>query len=127
MEGYLVDDLKQLVENSKNQGFSDSYVVFDIEPTGFKMCIRDSGYTVTQIRDVTEGSPAYEAGLRSGDEITGVNGKKMTVYGDYILYRVLNPDVLMETVTYTRTDEATGNKISETVAVTPQFNDERCV
>ena len=83
-----------------------------------------SGYTVTQIRDVTEGSPAYEAGLRPGDEITGVNGKKMTVYGDYILYRVLNPDVLMETVTYTRTDEATGNKISETVAVTPEFSDE---
>ncbi|MBE7721536.1 MAG: PolC-type DNA polymerase III [Lacrimispora celerecrescens] len=35
VEGYLVDDLKQLVENSKNQGFSDSYVVFDIETTGF--------------------------------------------------------------------------------------------
>ncbi|RFZ77461.1 PolC-type DNA polymerase III [Lacrimispora amygdalina] len=35
VEGYLVDDLKQLVENSKNQSFSDSYVVFDIETTGF--------------------------------------------------------------------------------------------
>ena len=35
VEGYLVDDLKQLVENPKGQSFSDSYVVFDIETTGF--------------------------------------------------------------------------------------------
>ncbi|WP_097005996.1 PolC-type DNA polymerase III [Lacrimispora amygdalina] len=35
VEGYLVDDLKQLVENSHNQSFADSYVVFDIETTGF--------------------------------------------------------------------------------------------
>lgn len=35
VEGYLVDDLKQLVENSRNQSFSQSYVVFDIETTGF--------------------------------------------------------------------------------------------
>ncbi|MDO5349360.1 MAG: PolC-type DNA polymerase III [Lachnospiraceae bacterium] len=35
VEGYLVDDLKQLVENSRNQSFSDTYVVFDIETTGF--------------------------------------------------------------------------------------------
>ena len=35
VEGYLVDDLKQLVENSKGQSFSDDYVVFDIETTGF--------------------------------------------------------------------------------------------
>lgn len=35
VEGYLVDDLKQLVEHSRNQNFSDSYVVFDLETTGF--------------------------------------------------------------------------------------------
>lgn len=35
MEGYLVDDTKQLVENSRNQSFDDPYVVFDIETTGF--------------------------------------------------------------------------------------------
>ena len=35
VEGYLVDDLKQLVENSRNQKLSDTYVVFDIETTGF--------------------------------------------------------------------------------------------
>ena len=35
VEGYLVDDLKQLVDNSRNQSLSDTYVVFDIETTGF--------------------------------------------------------------------------------------------
>ena len=35
VEGYRVDDMKQLVENSKNQSLDDTYVVFDIETTGF--------------------------------------------------------------------------------------------
>ncbi|MFR5632308.1 MAG: PolC-type DNA polymerase III [Monoglobales bacterium] len=35
VEGYLVDDMKDLVEHSRGQSFSDSYVVFDIETTGF--------------------------------------------------------------------------------------------
>ncbi len=34
VEGYLVDDLKQPVENSRGQKFSETYVVFDIETTG---------------------------------------------------------------------------------------------
>ncbi|MGN0159513.1 MAG: PolC-type DNA polymerase III [Brotaphodocola sp.] len=35
VEGYLVDDMKELVQNSRGQSFGDSYVVFDIETTGF--------------------------------------------------------------------------------------------
>lgn len=35
VEGYLVDDLKQLVEHSRNQSLDDTFVVFDIETTGF--------------------------------------------------------------------------------------------
>ena len=35
VEGYLVDDKKELVENSRGQSLSGSYVVFDIETTGF--------------------------------------------------------------------------------------------
>lgn len=34
-EGYLVDDLKEIVEYSENQSLMDAYVVFDIETTGF--------------------------------------------------------------------------------------------
>ncbi|GAA6480047.1 DNA polymerase III subunit alpha [Enterocloster aldenensis] len=35
VEGYLVDDTKQLVENPGGQSFKDTFVVFDIETTGF--------------------------------------------------------------------------------------------
>lgn len=35
VEGYLVDDLKELVENPRGQTLGDSYIVFDIETTGF--------------------------------------------------------------------------------------------
>lgn len=34
VEGYLVDDLKQPVENSRGQKLSETYVVFDLETTG---------------------------------------------------------------------------------------------
>ena len=35
MEAYLVDDLKGIVTNSKGQSMDGSFVVFDIETTGF--------------------------------------------------------------------------------------------
>ncbi|MBR4140030.1 MAG: PolC-type DNA polymerase III, partial [Lachnospiraceae bacterium] len=35
VEAYVVDDSKQLVSNSKNQSLDGSYVVFDLETTGF--------------------------------------------------------------------------------------------
>ena len=35
VEAYLVDDLKEVVTNSKNQSVDGDYVVFDIETTGF--------------------------------------------------------------------------------------------
>lgn len=35
IEAYLVDDLKQMVENPKGQGLDGTFVVFDLETTGF--------------------------------------------------------------------------------------------
>lgn len=35
MEGYVVDDLIDLVVNDKGQSFDDTFVVFDLETTGF--------------------------------------------------------------------------------------------
>ncbi len=35
MEAYIVDDLKSIVVNDKGQSLQDTYVVFDIETTGF--------------------------------------------------------------------------------------------
>ncbi len=34
VEGYLVDDVKEMVENQRGQSFEDTYVVFDLETTG---------------------------------------------------------------------------------------------
>lgn len=82
------------------------------------------GYHVTQIKEVTEGSPAYEAGLRPGDVITGVNDEKITIYNDYILFRILKPDETMNKISYERTDPQTGSKERRTVQTTPVFNEE---
>ncbi|MGN0291887.1 MAG: exonuclease domain-containing protein, partial [Lachnospiraceae bacterium] len=35
VEAYLVDDLKDIITNSKNQSLDETYVVFDLETTGF--------------------------------------------------------------------------------------------
>ena len=35
VEAYIVDDLKEIVDNSKGQSLDEDYVVFDIETTGF--------------------------------------------------------------------------------------------
>ena len=35
VEGYLVDDMKELVENGAGQSLDHTCVVFDIETTGF--------------------------------------------------------------------------------------------
>ena len=35
VEAYLVDDLKNIVEHAKGQNLTDTYVVFDLETTGF--------------------------------------------------------------------------------------------
>lgn len=35
VEAYLVDDLKDIIVNSHNQSLDDTYVVFDLETTGF--------------------------------------------------------------------------------------------
>lgn len=35
VEAYLVDDMKEIIQNSKNQSIDSSFVVFDLETTGF--------------------------------------------------------------------------------------------
>lgn len=35
VEAYLVDDLKDMIVNPKGQGLHDTFVVFDLETTGF--------------------------------------------------------------------------------------------
>ena len=35
VEAYIVDDVKSVTRNSKNQSLKDTYVIFDLETTGF--------------------------------------------------------------------------------------------
>jgi regulator of sigma E protease len=83
-----------------------------------------SGYDITYIKEVTEGSPAYEAGMRSGDKLLKINGEKVSMYQEYILYKLMKPDDKMNQVEFSRTDPQTGNQEIQTVTVTPQYSEE---
>lgn len=57
VEGYLVDDLKKTVVNSKNQPFTGDFVVFDIETTGLspvKQKIIEIGAVKVQNGEITD-------------------------------------------------------------------------
>lgn len=83
-----------------------------------------SGYDITYIKEVTEGSPAYEAGMRSGDKLLKINGEKVSMYQEYILYKLMKPDDKMNQVEFSRTDPQTGYQEIQTVSVTPQYSEE---
>ncbi len=83
-----------------------------------------SGYDITYIKEVTEGSPAYEAGMRSGDKLLKINGEKVSMYQEYILYKLMKPDDKMNQVEFSRTDPQTGSQEIQTVSVTPQYSEE---
>lgn len=57
MEAYLVDDLHEIVTGKKNQGLDGSFVVFDIETTGFSPVhdrIIEIGAVKVEGREITE-------------------------------------------------------------------------
>lgn len=83
-----------------------------------------SGYDITYIKEVTEGSPAYEAGMRSGDKLLKINGESVSMYQEYILYKLMKPDDKMSQVEFLRTDPQTGNQEIQTVKVTPKYSEE---
>ncbi len=43
-------------------------------------------YPSTVIQSVTEGTPAYEMGIREGDKVIGLNGSKINFYMDFNAY-----------------------------------------
>lgn len=83
-----------------------------------------SGYNTTMIKEVAKDSPAYEAGIRSGDKLLSVNGENVTLYQDYFLFKVLKPDEAMNTVEFSRTNPETGAVERHTVSVKPEYSAE---
>lgn len=90
------------------------------------ICI--DGYSVVEIKTVEENSAASDAGLLPGDIITSVNGERMTVYNDYLLYTILKPNEEIKELQYERISQETKEKTSGDVHLTLDCKDEydRC-
>lgn len=85
------------------------------------------GHDAPVLYDVTEGSPAQEAGLLPGDKITHINKRKVEAYRDVSLYLFSHPG---ETVTIRYERPFQGEWKEGTAAekrsavITPKFNEE---
>lgn len=82
------------------------------------------GYDTTLIKEVSEGSPAYEAGIRPGDRLLKINGEKVSMYREYILYKILKPNEKMELVEFSRINPDTKKAERQAVSVTPKYSEE---
>ncbi len=78
--------------------------------------IGDIGYDEPIIRGVTEGLPAQAAGLRAGDRITKMNGKKIMLYREISNYGMFHSG---ETVVF----EYERDGRTHTATVTPELTD----
>lgn len=76
--------------------------------------IANIGYDPCEIADVEEGSVAYQAGLRAGDVITSINGKRVVFGREFSLRELASPEQSM-IITYVRNGE------ENTVTVVPEF------
>lgn len=66
--------------------------------------VASQGYDLPVVTNVVEGYPAEAAGLKAGDLILSVDGKKMLEYQDLLMYLQLHPEEEME-ITYGRLPE----------------------
>ena len=71
----------------------------------------------TELVEVDEGSPAYEAGLKEGDVIRTYNGKKVDLSAEVVIYNIVCDGSPVE-LTYDR------DGVEHTVMVRPEFNEE---
>lgn len=89
--------------------------------------VSEVGHDAPVLHDVTEGSPAQEAGLMAGDKITYINKRKIEAYRDVSLYLFSHPGATV-TVRYERPFQGawTAGTAAEkrTAVITPEFNEE---
>ncbi len=83
-----------------------------------------SGYDTTYVKEVTKDSPAYAAGMQAGDKLLKINGESVSMYREYILFKLLKPDEMMNKVEFLRVDPSTGASSVQTVAVSPEYSKE---
>ncbi|WP_313069685.1 M50 family metallopeptidase [Lacrimispora sp.] len=81
-----------------------------------------SGYDMTYVKEVTKDSPAYAAGILPSDKLLKINGESVSMYREYILYKLLKPDEKMNQVEFLRVDSKTGESSIKTVSVTPELS-----
>ena len=75
------------------------------------------GYEPTDVYSVTKGYPAEAAGIRAGDVITHINGKRMHNYGDILNYISFHPGRTL-TIAFRRGQE------KQTAVIEPKFSEE---
>ncbi len=73
------------------------------------------GYVKPELSSVMNGYPAQEAGLRSGDEITSIDGRSVHFYKEVTLYTMMHPGKQIR-VSYKR-----GEK-NYTTTITPKYS-----
>lgn len=80
-----------------------------------------TGYTTSQVVEVSEGYPAQEAGIQAGDVITRIDGRRIHTYKDVNLYMLTHPGRSFR-VTWQR--EENGEKVSYTAQIEPEYSQE---
>ncbi len=98
VEAYLVDDLKEIVVNQKGQSLDDSFVVFDIETTGFgpvkDKIIEIGAVKVVNGSIVDKFSTFINPGIPIPYEIEELTGIKDEMVMSYPAIDVILPDFL---------------------------------
>lgn len=98
VEAYLVDDLKEVVINQKGQSLDDSFVVFDIETTGFGP-VKDKVIEIGAVKVVNgaivdQFSTFINPEIPIPYEIEQLTGIKDEMVMDYPTIDVILPDFL---------------------------------
>ncbi len=77
-----------------------------------------AGYDLPEVLRVSEGSPAEEAGIKEGDMITRINGKKVNLSREVTLETMLYPEKPLR-VTYERKEN--GQTVTKEADVVPEW------
>lgn len=81
------------------------------------------GYDEPALTGVMNGFSAQEQGMQSGDVLTKVNGKKVTLYRDLQMYLYFNPGKDLQ-IEYKRPVEGTSDMETRTAYIVPKYSEE---